>query len=95
MGPPRANQHPAGSSRTRGSENRGETANLAHVASPAARRNPDSKSSRCSGFGREPTLDGATGLRAHTRTPDSIQWRRHTREWQVTWTTNDIWWTNC
>jgi hypothetical protein len=34
-------------------EDRGETADLAHLASPAARCNPDSKSSRCSGFGRK------------------------------------------
>jgi hypothetical protein len=27
---------------------------------------------------------GATGLRAHTRTPDSIKWPRHTHEGQVT-----------
>ena len=33
-------------------EDRGEAAGLGHVASPAARRRPDSKSSRCSAFRR-------------------------------------------
>ena len=33
-----------------GGEDRGETAGLAHVASPAAKRRPDRYSSRCSGF---------------------------------------------
>src|SRR6266851_4905527 len=33
-----------------GGEDRGETAGLAHAASPAARRRPDRKSSRCSGL---------------------------------------------
>ena len=35
-----------------GGEDRGETAGLAHRASPAARCSPDSNSSRCSGFRR-------------------------------------------
>jgi hypothetical protein len=33
-----------------GGEDRGEAARLGHVVSPAARRRPDRKSSRCSGF---------------------------------------------
>ena len=33
-----------------GGEDRGKPARLAHVVSPAARRRPDRKSSRCSGF---------------------------------------------
>jgi len=35
-----------------GGEDRGETAGLAHVFSPAAKRRPDRRSSRCSGFRR-------------------------------------------
>ena len=35
-----------------GGQDRGEAAGLAHAASPAARRRPDRKSSRCSGFRR-------------------------------------------
>jgi hypothetical protein len=33
-----------------GGKDCGETTGLTHVASPAARRSPDSNSSRCSGF---------------------------------------------
>ncbi len=33
-----------------GGEDRGETAGLAHVSSPAAKRQPDRYSSRCSGL---------------------------------------------
>jgi hypothetical protein len=35
-----------------GGEDRGKTAGLVHVRSPAASRRPDKKSSRCSGFRR-------------------------------------------
>ena len=35
-----------------GSEDRGEATRLAHSTSPAARRRPDSNSSRCSGLRR-------------------------------------------
>src|SRR5215471_3065394 len=41
-------------------ENRGETTGLAHIASPAARRRPESSSSRCSGFRKQPSSGTTT-----------------------------------
>ena len=50
----------AGYSRLIGGEDRDETAGLAHVSSPAAKRRPDKKSSRSSGFRSSTTLGGGT-----------------------------------
>src|SRR5262249_5178072 len=45
----------------------GETTGLAHFSSPAARRRPDSQSSRCSAFRRKLRSDTTTGVIARSR----------------------------
>jgi hypothetical protein len=50
-----------------GGEDRGETAGLAHPASPAARRRPDKYSSRCSGFLQFMALGTTTFVRLRSR----------------------------
>ena len=48
-------------------EDRGEPATPVHVASPAARRRPDSNSSRCSAFRKKLRSGITTGLMARSR----------------------------
>ena len=43
-------------------EDRGEAAGSAYVVSPAAKRSPDSNSSRCSGFRKGSSLGTTTGV---------------------------------
>jgi hypothetical protein len=50
-----------------GSEDRGKTAGLAHAASPTAKRRPDKKSSRCSGFRRKLASGTTTGEMARSQ----------------------------
>ena len=50
-----------------GSVDRGKTAGLAHAASPTAKRRPDKKSSRCSGFRRKLASGTTTGEMARSR----------------------------